>query len=279
MNDLRRRYLNLLKKALSGYLYRRESESELLLMRNWHETPALSRLIKGALLALLARTKWRLASVERLDPRTQEEGRGYSRGAHTMIGLKRLENLQYCIETVLAESVPGDLIETGVWRGGATIFMRGVLKAYDCTDRTVWVADSFEGLPKPDAKHAADAGARWHESEDLAVSLAQVKENFESYDLLDGQVRFLEGWFADTLPDAPIRRLSILRLDGDMYGSTMDALNALYAKLSVGGFIIIDDYAVPACMKAVADFRERHGIKEELHKIDWVGAYWRKEKG
>ena len=43
-----------------------------------------------------------------------------------MIGLKRLDNIQYCVETVLHDKIPGDLVETGVWRGGASIFMRAV---------------------------------------------------------------------------------------------------------------------------------------------------------
>ena len=76
-----------------------------------------------------------------------------------MIGLKRLDNLERCVVRVLTDGVPGELVETGVWRGGATIFMRGVLKAYGVKDRTVWAADSFEGLPRPDAsRHPADRG-------------------------------------------------------------------------------------------------------------------------
>ena len=100
--------------------------------------------------------------------------------AETMIGIQRLDSLQRCIETVLADEVPGDLIETGVWRGGATIFMRGVLAAYGDTERTVWVADSFRGLPKPDPKYAADEGdVHWTQT-DLVVSLDEVKKNFRA---------------------------------------------------------------------------------------------------
>lgn len=208
------------------------------------------------------------------------EGRVWPSAAHTMIGLKRLDNIQSCVESVLADGVPGDLIETGVWRGGATIFMRAVLKAYGVQDRNVWVADSFEGLPPPDAeKYPQDAGDRHHTARELAISLEQVKSNFERYGLLDGQVRFLKGWFRDTLPTAPIEKLAVARLDGDMYESTMDALVNLYPKLSVGGYLIVDDYgAVPACRQAVHDYREAHGISEELVDIDWTGVYWRRAR-
>jgi O-methyltransferase len=138
-------------------------------------------------------------------------------------------------------------------------------------------ADSFEGLPVPNPDYPADAGSEFHLFKDLAVPLDEVLENFRKYDLLDGQVRFLEGWFSDTLPACPIERLAVLRLDGDMYASTMDALHHLYPKLSVGGYVIVDDYgAVPACKSAAHDYRYRHDITEAIINIDWTGVYWRK---
>jgi hypothetical protein len=195
-----------------------------------------------------------------------------------MIGLKRLDNLHACIEAVIRDQVLGDFIETGVWRGGACIFMRAALNVYGDQTRRIWVADSFEGLPKPDGRYQQDKGDLfWIFNHALAVPLAQVKANFSRYGLLDERVRFLKGWFKDTLPTAPIERLAILRLDGDMYSSTMDALTNLYPKLSSGGFVIVDDYgAVAACRKAVTDFRESNQISDPILPIDWTGVYWRK---
>jgi hypothetical protein len=196
-----------------------------------------------------------------------------------MIGLKRLDNLQFCIEDVLAREVPGDLIETGAWRGGATIFMRAVLKAYSVQDRQVWVADSFEGLPPPNpVKYPRDADSPpFHEFKELAVPVERVKSNFERYGLFDEKVKFLCGWFRDTLPRAPIERLAVVRLDGDMYESTMDGLENLYPKLSIGGFLIVDDYGVvAACREAVHDYRSAHGITEKIIPIDGAGVYWRR---
>jgi O-methyltransferase len=191
-----------------------------------------------------------------------------------------MENIQHCVETVLRDDVPGDLIETGVWRGGATIFMRGVLKAHGDTTRKVWAADSFEGLPAPDpARYPADAGDTFHKQTGLAVGVEQVKHNFERYGLLDDQVRFLVGWFKDTLPAAPIDQLAVLRLDGDLYESTWQAIDALYPKLSPGGFCIVDDYGdlVAQCQRAIHDYRDAHGITEEIVDIDGFGAYWRRD--
>lgn len=203
--------------------------------------------------------------------------RNYTELSHTMIGHKRLDNIQHCVETVIGEGVPGDLIETGIWRGGATIFMRGILAAYGIADRCVWAADSFQGVPPP--THPADAdldlSARVYPV--LAVALQDVRGLFERYGLLDDQVKFLEGWFKDTLAAAPIDRLAVLRLDGDLYESTMDALDPLYGKVCGGGFVIVDDYySCPPCGRAVDEFRASHGITEPLVRIDEQSVFWRK---
>ncbi len=196
---------------------------------------------------------------------------------HTMLGRKRLENIEACLTSVVSDGIAGDVIECGVWRGGATVFMRGYLAAHGIKDRTVWVADSFEGLPAP--THEQDEGVDLSKEKYpmLAVSLEAVQDLFASYGLLDEQVRFLRGWFKDTLPSAPIRQLAILRLDGDLYESTMDALLALYDKVLPGGYIIVDDYGcLPMCKQAIIDFRAQRGINDTIEEVDWTGAFWRK---
>jgi O-methyltransferase len=212
------------------------------------------------------------------DPRIRAEGKDWPTVAHTMIGLRRLDNIQFCVEDVIARGVQGDFIEADVWRGGATIFMRAILKAYDITDRIVWVADSFSGLPPPNPlTYPCDEGDQHHSFPLLRVSREAVEEAFRRYGLLDQQVRFIEGWFKDTLPYAPIEKVAVLRLDSDMYESTMDALKHLYHKLSLGGYVIVDDYgAIPACRSAVEDFRREKGITNEVQWIDWTGVYWRR---
>jgi O-methyltransferase len=196
-----------------------------------------------------------------------------------MIGLKRMQNLQECAETVLRENVPGDLIETGVWRGGACIFMRGILAAHGITDRKIFVADSFRGLPPPNAAaYPADAGDTLYQHSYLAVSRPRVEQNFRRYGLLDEQVVFVEGWFKDTLPKLAAPAFAIIRLDGDLYESTMDALTCLYPRLSPGGFCIIDDYYLDYCRKAVQDYRRAEGIVEPVEEIDGVGVFWRKQR-
>jgi len=192
----------------------------------------------------------------------------------TMIGEERLDNVRACIESVIADRVPGDLIETGVWRGGTTIFMRAVLEAYDVHDRSVWVADSFQGLPAPGS--GDDPKQRFDAEHGLAVSLESVRANFERYGLLDDQVKFVPGWFSETLPTLRDQTWAVIRLDGDLYRSTYDALSALYPSLSPGGYLIVDDWCLEQCRRAVHTYRGEQGITEPIEQIDWTGVFWRK---
>lgn len=194
-----------------------------------------------------------------------------------MVGSKRLENVRKLMESVIGERVPGDFVETGVWRGGASIMARAVLEAYCVKDRRVYACDSFEGLPPPDPeKYPADSGSTFHAYPELSVSIEAVKTNFAKFDLLDEQVVFVKGWFRDTMPTLPCKQVAVLRLDGDMYESTMDPLIHLYDRIPKGGWVIVDDYnVVPAAKKAVNDFLEGRGIAVNMTEIDGVGVFFR----
>lgn len=201
-------------------------------------------------------------------------GRDWPTEAVTMVGLERLNTLQNAVESVIAEGIAGDLVECGVWRGGASILMRATLEACGDTGRSVWLYDSFQGLPRPNDPTDLDLTDL---TPYLGVSLDQVKKNFELFKLLDTRVNFVQGWFNDTLPVAQVQKIAVLRLDGDMYESTMVALQSLYPKLSSGGYLIIDDFgALPQCQRAVNDFRAKNGITSHIFLVDWTGAYWRK---
>lgn len=274
MTDPADLYIDLLKKTLTFSL--------------WPEPPvpfglfgrrrfSVGRALARGLNRLLAPRGLLLAEIPGYTEAQRSGGEVWPGYADTMAGRFRLDNIEYCIRQVIADEVPGDLIETGVWRGGSCILMRGILKALGVRDRRVFVADSFEGLPRPDPeKYPLDKGDALYDYDFLAVSEETVRHNFARYGLLDDQVVFLKGFFADTLPGAPIERLAVLRLDGDMYSSTMDALEALYHKLSPGGFCIVDDYALPACARAVEDFRAAHGVQEPMETIDNFARFWRK---
>jgi len=274
-------YLDLLKKALTASLYDESAWARVEAARSRRQRDVtrldqyLKALARSALVRGLRMSDLLLIEKRPFDANARENGVDWPLFGYTMIGRKRLDNVHFCVMDALDRGVPGDLIETGVWRGGATIFMRAALKARGVTDRAVWVADSFEGLPAP--KDGGD-GADLSHVEHLAVSLDQVRANFARFDLLDDQVKFLKGWFRDTLPAAPIEKLALLRLDGDLYSSTMDALEPLYPKVSPGGYVIVDDYgAWPECKRAVDDYLAKNAIRADMRTIDSTGVYWRVE--
>ena len=212
-----------------------------------------------------------------------EEGRDFPvpyPPIYTMVGRRRLDNLIECIPSVINDGGAGDVLEAGVWRGGTCILMRGVLVAAGDRSRRVYVADSFEGLPPPDVtRYPKDADMDLHLRPELAVSVDRVRDNFAAFGLLDDRVEFVKGRFCDSLPSLRGHAWAVVRLDGDMYESTMDALVHLYPSLTVGGYLIIDDYgAYEACRAAVHDYRHRMRIREPIRSIDWTGVYWRRER-
>jgi hypothetical protein len=284
-------YFDLLKRSLLDEIHSDDPLAHYVMYREKASTPGWKRAVIHRLERLLIRYRLRLVErhfmpwaekYARMTPEQlkaeREKDLYYPARCHTLIGRRRLDNIQWCLETAIRDRVPGDVIETGVWRGGACIFMRAVLKAWGEDDRTVWVADSFEGLPPPDPNaYPADNGDEHHQWSDyFAVSRAEVEENFRRYGLLDHHVRFLVGWFKDTLKPAPIDRLAVLRLDGDMYEATIQAMEGLYPRLSPGGFVIVDDYYLAPCAQAIHDFRDANGIKDDIQRIDGRGIFWRR---
>lgn len=172
----------------------------------------------------------------------------------TMVPEKTLNNVEFCIRESIKNKVKGDFVELGVWRGGCSILANELFKILDNT-RRVYVYDSFEGLPKPDVdKYPVDRGDLHWTLPELSVNLETVKNNFKLFGTFDN-VTFVKGWFRDTLPSNNIENISVLRLDGDMYESTIDPLVYLYPKLSIGGYCIIDDYQHRGARAAVDDYR------------------------
>jgi len=295
-------YLDLVKRALTNILY--------------EDVPSW----------IFDRAANKISAAAQFDLGKRVNGDDGPTTAHTMIGIRRLENIQRCVEDVLEHQVPGDLVETGVLAGGATIFMRAILKAYNDTQRRVFVCDSFirqpSTMPPKVARWAIKAAAsvpnkEWQRqffhilqalnpaksfphvaqpSDELVdfvmqilqngdrmalpthdTSLEGVKSNFARYGLFDDQVVFVKGYFSETLPQLETDAFALIRLDGDVFESTMDALESLYPKLSPGGYCIIDDfYTFSDCRKGVEDYRRRHGVADPIEIVDEHAVFWRK---
>jgi hypothetical protein len=268
------KYIELLKKLLIDYenIGAHELYPLSIVEPNWKTFPLhfADKLLKPF--------NFRISKSKMITEENRLNGYDWPANAKTMIGMGRLNNIEMCVRDILERNIEGDLIETGVWRGGATMLMKALLDESNIIDRKVWLADSFRGLPKGDEdKYAADKGNNLYRYRILSASVEEVKNNFRKYDLLDNNVIFLEGWFRDTLPAAPIKKLALLRLDGDLYESTILALENLYPKLSPGGYVIIDDFnAFPYCRQAVMDYREKQKINDKIIEIDKQAAYWKK---
>ena len=202
------------------------------------------------------------------------EGLDWPTDALTMIGMKRMNNLHEMLDYVRINDIEGDLIETGVWKGGATIFMKLYCDIYEM-NKKIFVCDSFEGLPKPSGKFPQDNGDIHYIHKELSISLETVKNNFESMRCLDENVIFIKGFFCDTLPNnKDIEKISLLRMDGDMYESTHDVFYSCYHKLSNKGVCIIDDYCLNGAKTCNHDFRASQNINDEIKIIDRCGVYW-----
>lgn len=266
-------YLQLMKKTLTHSLW---PEPPIPLQTFNYARSFPKKQMISIVTSTLAKMDLQIGKLSNIGTRERKQGH-WSSVTETMIGIDGLDNIQFCVEKVLEDNIKGDLIETGAWRGGACIFMRAILAAYGVTDRCVYVADSFKGLPKPDdSRFPVDKHDRHWANQFLAVSINQVQENFRKYDLLDDQVVFLEGWFKDTLPPLESKQFAVIRLDGDMFESTWQALTYLYPQLSPGGFCIIDDYHLDGCRKAVDEYRANQGITSPIQPTEANPVYWRK---
>jgi hypothetical protein len=272
-DPMRDRYLSLLKRALANMLY---PELELQIQHLERGADGLSGLE-------LERFQRDIAQRQAVDfvklLEGKQQGTGPHRFPHTMIGLFRLRNIERCAEQVLAEGIPGDFLEAGVCKGGATIFMRALQIAHGAAERKTFVVDSFTGLPPSDQARDKTYGLELDETRfpSLACGESAVRDHFSRYGLLDRNVEFVSGWLAESLPAAPIGPLALLRIDVDLYSSTLDCLDLLYDKVVDGGFVIVDDYlALKPCRDAVDEFRERRGLPEPIRWIDRSGIYWRK---
>ena len=191
---------------------------------------------------------------------------------------------QLLLHHVLAHNISGDWFEAGTWRGGQSIMAAAVFLVHNAlAHRKILVADSFCGLPPPvhleDVLDAVNQGL--HAEKEHQVAVAVVEKNFQSIlgaNVTQQSVVFIPGFFNDSLPvfvsKSPRTQLSFLRLDGDMYQSTMDVLENMYFLVVVGGVVLVDDYNLDACRAAVTLFREKYRITEYMVDIIGGGVYW-----
>ena len=203
---------------------------------------------------------------------------------------RRATMLEPLAAHVFEHDVPGDFMEAGVFKGGIAIVMTAMLLTEGVPKpRTMWMADSFRGLPALDTGRIGDAQtagfvraetakAKWHKGR-FSVPERAVRANLYRCVPMaanEPMVRTLPGYFNQSLP-GPVKQLALLRVDADMYTSIMDVLERVYDLMAPGGFVVFDDYKFPQAQRAIEDFRARRGIAAPLQfynrTLD-VMVYW-----
>lgn len=210
-------------------------------------------------------------------------------------GWARLTALQPIAEGVLDRRIAGDWAEVGVFRGGISLFLQGILTARgEARSRKLWLLDSFQGMGSADHVACKDRpGQRrdpctmdryWVHSFPLFQrnSAEAVQQRFLRHGLLGPGVRILPGFVNDTLapPCNPIGTLSLLRIDVDVFTATHDALVHLYPKLTAGGIVLFDDWKLPLARRAAEKYRRRNNITAEIRFLPGTvdaQAYWMKQ--
>ena len=186
----------------------------------------------------------------------------------------QLEIIRRSVAYVEERGITGDLLEAGVWRGGAVIFMRGLLDVYGIASRKVVAADSFEGIPL-NTTMQGDPVDGW--ADRWVATLDEVKANIARFGMLDDRIEFCVGYFEQSLASLQGRRFAVIRLDSDSHDSVMSSLVQLYPLVSQGGIVIIDDWHLPGCRMAVEAYRAKHGIADPIQEVGG-NAYWAKQQ-
>ena len=203
----------------------------------------------------------------------REMGQDWPIVGHTMVGHRRLENIEGSLRSVVSRQIEGHFVELGVWKGGASIYARMVLNVLEQRNRTVFVLDAFETLEGYDKAQ-----------EFISTTEAELRHNFQKYDVSDG-VEYMKGLFQHTTPRLASKlknehgHISVLRIDGNFYFSYEDAMYNLYELVPVGGIVIFDDmYSHPDVKRFWHDFTSDYKLPEMVHPIDKNSAWFMKIK-
>jgi O-methyltransferase len=193
---------------------------------------------------------------------------------YTLVGPERIQSLFRLALRIERERVPGDVIECGVCNGGtAAILARSA--SHSRLNRTVWLLDSFQGMPE--TTPADGEAAKAHIGKEVG-NPAQVREVLRLVGADMNRVRIVQGWFQDTFPSVSPSQIALLNIDADWYESVKLCLETFYDRVVPGGFISFDDYGHwPGCRAAADEFFQRRQLSYKLHEVDYTARWFRKE--
>ncbi|GAB4204363.1 MAG: hypothetical protein OHK0022_29450 [Roseiflexaceae bacterium] len=198
---------------------------------------------------------------------------------YTMATNKNLVGLSRLVQRLDAMGLPGDIVECGVWNGGASAMMAAThLHGRGTASRTFWLYDSFEGLPPPSDKDGAATQAAFFEGWCVGDT-GKARRALAMAGLPEERQRIVKGWFQDTLPHAPVEQIALLHVDADWYDSVMLALRTFYDRVTPGGVIVLNDYGYwQGCDRATHDFLAERGLSHiPIRQVDpQGGAFFQK---
>ena len=198
----------------------------------------------------------------------------------TQTGVSNMYALYAAVHYVVKYGIPGDIVECGLWKGGSAMVAALALLVQGQVTRNLWLYDTYTGMPEPgdqdvEAFDGLRASVVWKQRQEGGVSqwnnapLEEVRANLYSTGYPTEKILFIKGRVEDTIPDSIPDKISILRLDTDLYQSTYHELNHLFPRLSEGGVIILDDYGWWKGAREAADrYFEENNIRIFLHRID-----------
>lgn len=200
---------------------------------------------------------------------------------YTLTSVERMVALSDGIRYVVANDIPGSIVECGVWRGGSTMLAAATLLSLGVSNRDVYLYDTFEGMSEPTNRDISYEGKSAKVLLDadpdktgvgVRVGLEEVKKNVAQIGYPADRMHFVQGKVEDTIPERMPKGIALLRLDTDWYESTRHELEHLYPLLSPGGVLIVDDYGHwQGARQAVDEYFQRQEKRPYMHRIDYTG--------
>jgi O-methyltransferase len=198
------------------------------------------------------------------------------RPTYSMVPSNRLKVLYDLSKKINREYIKGDIVECGVYNGGSAAIMM-VPQSHSPENRSIWLFDSFEGLPPPTESDGSYERENYYEGW-CKGSTEKVKEIFKRLKLPKKRLNLIEGWFQDTFPRevSKIKQIALLHIDADWYESVKICLQTFYPIVTKGGYIEFDDYGkFSGCKKAIHEYLTKHNIHAKLVTHD-NGMYLKK---
>ncbi len=201
---------------------------------------------------------------------------------YTLTSAEAVCALAYAVRHVVSQNVEGDVVECGVWRGGSMAAVARTLVSLDNFERSLYLFDTFEGMPPPGAldvnfegevaedlyreRNGRGGGSDWCRASEEEVSRVLAACGYD-----ESKIHLVKGRVEETIPSRAPERISILRLDTDWYESTLHELEHLFPRLARGGVVIIDDYGHwRGARRATDEFFARGGAGVYLHRVDYT---------